>query len=83
MHVLDGSLPLASGNAPTAERYFAVSVPGGPYEDWLAKNASGLSCQTIADFSGRPVVLVWDLGSDRDRLERLRTETLPRRKGAD
>jgi len=79
MQVLDGSVVPMASELPAAERYFAVGVPGGPYEDWLAKNAGVLPCETFADFGGQPVIRVWDLRSDRERVERLREEA--RRKG--
>jgi hypothetical protein len=60
------SKQLADNPAELTEtrRRFLVGFAGGPSEEWLAKNAPSLPRQAFFDYACRPVLYVWDLGTN-------------------
>jgi hypothetical protein len=52
----------------TPRRRFFVAFAGGTSEAWMREHASELPRTTIMDYSGRPVLYVWDLGTATELL---------------
>ena len=63
-----------------SQRRFLVGFAGGPSEQWLATHAPALRRQVIIDYADRPVLYVWDLGTNSELLAGLKAAaaTVPR-----
>jgi len=57
--------------AADPRRRFVVGFAGGPVEQWLTAHAPALTATTVLDSAGRPVLRVWDLGTDPARVPAL------------
>jgi hypothetical protein len=53
-----------AGDKPEHERHFLVGFAGGPCDRWMVQHDPERPKQVMADYAGRPVLYVWDLGED-------------------
>lgn len=77
MRVLDGDDSREVANLGDAERWFLVCWAEHVYHPWLEEHAPAAPRKTIYDYGQRPVLHVWDLGTDKDKVRALLSAVPP------
>jgi hypothetical protein len=63
---------VAGAAVAASRRRFVAGFAGRACDQWLTKHAPSVPKQVIADYAGRPLLYVWDIGRGTEMLEELK-----------